>query len=356
MSAVLWQKLAVSGIVQGALPQASARSSWPVRVMLGIAGWIGAVCLLVFAGLAFEDIFKNAATALVVGVIVCAAATAMFRAAPENDFASQFGFALSLAGQGLIVFGIASGTDGKSVASVALLTCVVQAVLFWIVPSYLHRVWAAASAACAFALALSDLGLVGFAPGLLAAAFAWVALKEFDLARHGSLARAAQYGLALAVVVVAVLHGGVWFSWLIDRPKLPLGGLWGAWVGSVLTGIVVIWAVLRLLAREGLAMDSGQSRIAILGAVVIALFTVKAPGIGPVVAVLVLGFANGNRVLAGLGVLGTLVYLSHYYYSLELTLLEKSLLLACTGITLLGVRLVLHRYWPAVEAKEVLHA
>ena len=356
MSAALWQQLAASGIVQGEPPQASARSSWPVRVMLGIAGWIGALCLLVFAGLAFESIFKNAGTALIVGVLVCAAATALFRAAPENDFASQFGFAVSLAGQALIIFGIASGTDGKSVAAVASATCMVQALLFWLVPNYLHRVWAAATSACAFALALTDMGLVAFAPGLLTAAFAWVSLKEFEFAKHGSLGRAAIYGLGLAVVVGALLHSGVWFSWLIDQPKMPVGGIWGTWIGSALTGLIMIWAVSVLLAREGLARDSAQARIAIIGAVVIALLNLKAPGIGPVVAVLVLGFANGNRVLAGLGILGMLVYLSHYYYSLQITLLEKSMLLACTGIALLGVRLALHRYWPAAEAKGVLHA
>jgi hypothetical protein len=324
--------------------------------MLGIAGWIGALCLLIFAGLAFEVIFKNAGTALVVGVLACAAATAMFRSAPENEFASQFGFAVSLAGQALIVYGIASGTDGNSVAFVGLVTCIVQAVLFLVVPNYLHRIWCAAGGACAFALAFADMGLVAFAPGLLTAAFGWVALKEFDLARHGPLARAAAYGLALAVVVVAVLHSGVWFAWLIDQPKVPLGGLWGGWIGAALTAGVLLWAVFRLLAREGLAMDSGQARIAIIGAVVIALFTLKAPGIGPVIAVLVLGFANGNRVVCGLGVLGMLVYLSHYYYSLELTLLQKSLLLACTGVTLLGVGFALHRYWPIAEGKEAFDA
>jgi hypothetical protein len=313
MSAAVWQKLAASGLVQGELPQAPPRPSWPVRVMLGIAGWIGALCLLVFAGLAFEAIFKNAGMALVVGILACAAATAMFRAAPENDFASQFGFAVSLAGQALIVYGIASGTDGKSVASVGMTSSIVQAILFFLVPNYLHRIWTAATSACAFALALTDMGLVAFAPGLLTAAFGWVLLREFDLAKHSVLARAAGYGFALAVVVVAVLHSGVWFSWLIDQPKVPLGGPWGVWIGSALTGAVLVLAVLRLLAREGLAMDSGQSRIAIIGAVVIALFTLKAPGIGPVVAVLVLGYANGNRVLAGLGILGMLVYLSHYY-------------------------------------------
>jgi uncharacterized membrane protein len=64
----------------------------------------------------------------------------------------------------------------------------------------------------------------------------------------------------------------------------------------------------------------------------------------------VIGFANGNRILAGLGILALLGYLSHYYYSLQLTLLEKSGVLASTGIALLAAWLLVHRYWP--ESKE----
>jgi uncharacterized membrane protein len=59
----------------------------------------------------------------------------------------------------------------------------------------------------------------------------------------------------------------------------------------------------------------------------------------------VLGYANGNRVLAGLGILVLLGYLSYYYYSLETTLLIKSILLMAVGSLLLGVRLALHRWW-----------
>jgi uncharacterized membrane protein len=43
-------------------------------------------------------------------------------------------------------------------------------------------------------------------------------------------------------------------------------------------------------------------------------------------------------------------YLSHYYYSLQITLLEKSAVLVCTGIALLAARVALQRYWP--EQKE----
>lgn len=356
-AAQVWERLVAAGIAHGDVPQAAAaRSPWFVRAMLGVAGWFGALFLLLFVGFALEFLLKSAGASLVAGIVACAAATALFRAAPQNDFASQFGFAISLAGQALIVFGLASATDGKTLAAVGLMTWVVEAILFWLVPSYVHRVWTACIGACALALAFVDRGLVFFAPGIVTAGFAWVALKEFGLAKHGALARPAGYGLALAVIAVAVLHSGLWFTWIFDRPKPPVGGLWGAWIGAAFTGAVFVWTVVRLLAREGLPMESTQSRIALAGAAIVALATLKAPGIGPAAAVLLLGFANGNRVLAGLGVLGLLAYLSNYYYSLQWTLLEKSLLLACTGVTLLGVRLAVQRYWPGAETKEALHA
>ena len=46
----------------------------------------------------------------------------------------------------------------------------------------------------------------------------------------------------------------------------------------------------------------------------IALASLAAPGLAPAVAILVLGYANGNRVLTGLGILVLLGYLSYYYY------------------------------------------
>ncbi len=344
----LWERLLLAGLVQGAEPEAAAgRSPWFVRVMLGVAGWFGALFLLIFVGLGLSSIIKNAGAALVVGVAACGVASAIFRKLPENDFASQFAFAVSLAGQALIVLGIADSIGSKSVAVVGSVISVVQAVLFWVVPNYVHRIWAGASGACALAMALADMGLLAITPALVLVAFAWVWLKEFDFAEQGSLVRAGGYGLALAAVVIAVMHGERSIAWILDQRRTPVGGLIGMWIGAALTSAALIWAVVQLLARENVSRDSAQGKIAIIGAIILAVATLKAPGIGPAAAVLVIGFANGNRILAGLGILALLCYLSHYYYSLQLTLLEKSGVLASTGIALLAARLLLHRYWPA---------
>ena len=351
----LWGELAKAGLVQGLSPDATVRSPWFVRVMLGVAGWFGALFLLLFVGLGLSFIIKNAGAALVVGAIACAVAAALFRKLPEHDFAGQFAFAVSLAGQALIVFGIAD-TIGKSVGPVAFVMAGVQAALFWLLPNYVHRVWAAWTGVCALALALADGGFLAFTPALVLVAFAWVWLKEFDLAKHGTLVRAAGYGLALAAVVVAVNRGEFSITRILDHPGSPVGGLIGIWIGAALTGVALLWAVVQLLAREDVPLESAQGKIAFAGALILALATLKAPGIGPAAAVLVIGFANGNRILTGLGIIAMLGYLSHYYYSLQITLLEKSAVLAATGVALLAARLALLRYWPASKSEGMPHA
>ena len=92
------------------------------------------------------------------------------------------------------------------------------------------------------------------------------------------------------------------------------------------------------------------TRVLFAGTPEFALASLKAPGVGAATAILVLGYANGNRVLAGLGIATLIAYLSHYYYNLEATLLEKSILMMATGAALIAARFALHRGWPHKEA------
>lgn len=352
----LWAKLGAQGLVEGGLPARSeARAPWYVRVMLGIAGWIGALFLFSFVGAMFVFVMQNEFAAIAVGALVCAGAAFILRSEPKGDFAAQFGLAISLAGQALMGYGLAKWF-GTKVWSTALVMAAVQAVLFVLVPNFVHRVWAAWIGASLAAFALGDLRMQPFAPALVTAAFAWVWIREFDFAAKGAAARAGGYGLALASMQVTVMHGDLSTQWLFGRGAGPLGGEAGIWLGAILSAAVLLWAVVLLLRREQVALSSGPGAIALAGAVILGLASLKAPGIGPAAAILVVGHANGNRVLAGLGIFALLGYLSHYYYALHATLLQKSVILACTGIALLAARLAVQRWWPLSGTKEASHA
>src|SRR5262249_27067919 len=106
--AAIWDRLSKASLVEGTMPEAGeAASPWFIPVRIGFAGWLGALFLLGFVGAAFAFVFKSASAALFMGACACAAAIAIFRAAPKSDFMAQFGLAVSFAGQALILFGMA---------------------------------------------------------------------------------------------------------------------------------------------------------------------------------------------------------------------------------------------------------
>lgn len=355
----IWERLQQGGFVEGGLPaQGEARSPWFVRVMLGIAGWIGAWFLLGFVAVGLVAVVKSPTASWLVGAAACAAVAMLFRANRNGDFTSQFGLVVSLAGQALMVYGLTEWV-GRSFTSVALGVAAQQALLFVLLPNFVHRVWTAWTGVYAMSFALADLGLQAFAPAAVTAGFIFVWLREFEQPERGEMLRAGGYGLTLAAVQTAVMHGSLWYGWLASMGgRVHSDSVAQAWAGAVAAGAVLVVAVLLLLRREQVAVDSGPGKVALAAAAILALASIKAPGVGPAVAILVVGYANGNRVLAGLGIAALIGYLSHYYYALHATLLEKSILMGCAGVALLAARLALHRWWPVKEEarQEVDHA
>jgi len=349
---LLWSRLREAALVQGEVPPRDERASpWYVRLMLGIAGWIGAFFLLSFVGAGLAFVARSGAAQITIGALACAAATILFRTAAKSDFFTQFALAISLAGQVLMAMGLGELLHPweRSWQPVAALIAIQQAALFLLVPNYIHRVWTAWSASYAVLMALGE-AFIHFAPALAAAAFIALWLREFQHPRQASVVRAAGYGLAITTLQCAVLSG-----------SLAQALIWGAgfdasgarqpwwWVNGTAAGAVLLVGVIALLRREGLSLGSGPARSALAGALVIAAASIKAPGLAPATAILIVGYANGNRLLAGLGVVALLAYLSHYYYALQATLLEKSMLLAAAGAAVLVARFALQHWWPEAE-------
>jgi hypothetical protein len=353
----LWLRLKAAGLVADEPPPPGAAAApWFVRVMLGVTGWIGAVFLLIFVGVGLKFVVESAAASFVVGLAACAAAGVLFRTKPDSDFTTQFGLAVSLAGQGLVLFALVKELSAQT-SAIALSMSLFQAVLFIAVPNFVHRVWAAWTGAHAAVFALADWHLQAYAPGLLSIACAWVWLNEFQYAKHGTMLRTGGYGLVLALMGATGMAAWTTDAWLwhagSDRPP---DSQYHLWIGAGLGGIALLWAVWRLLIREAVEPASRAGGCILAAAGILALATLKAPSLAPATLILLLGYGNGNRVLSGLGVAALLGYLSFYYYSLEATLLHKSALMAATGLALLAARFMLKRWWPEPLQREDRHA
>ncbi|MBI1889927.1 MAG: DUF4401 domain-containing protein [Burkholderiales bacterium] len=348
----LWALLRGKALVEGDMPPAAVSSPWYVRVMLGIAGWIGALFLMGFVGAAFAFVMKSAAASLILGLITCAVACFIFRAARDNDFITQFGLAVSLAGQGMFMVGLINAFK-PDLFAVFFGVALFEALLAALVPNALHRVLTSAAAVAALSYALHRLGVVGLAPGVAAAGMAMVWLDERRWADKAW--RPVGYGIVLAMLHIEVTHS--FQAFLTHEFSRAPGWLahHGYLIGSGLTSAVFVWTVTRLLTRESIGLSSKTGVAAIVAAIVVGIVAFPAPGAVTALLILLLGFAASSRILMGLGIMALLGFVSHYYYQLQTTLLEKSAVLAAIGIALLVARLALHKAFLSEES-EAAHA
>jgi hypothetical protein len=347
----LWKRLSEAGLVSGDLPVAAeSQSPWPVRAMLGIAGWVGALFLLGFAGVAFAMLFRSAEAALPAGAICCLAAYGIFRATPRNDFFAQFGFAVSLAGQGLLMVGLAHLAGDRPDSVTFLLMAAVEAALALAIPNYIHRVFTTVAANFCLFIAAAITGVPALATVVAAIGVAVIWLNQIRMAERPSLWQPLGYGFAIALLHLdgSLMIGPEFWTMLLPRdapaPHFVL------WAGPVVAGLVFVYVVWQLRERAGVEPDSPGGIVTVAAAIVVALCGLAAPGISAAILVLALGFANGSRVLMGLGLLSFGGYLSHFYYQLSSTLLVKSMVLAATGTALLGLRWIIERFPRAEES------
>ncbi len=345
----LWQRLQSGGLVERDLPPAEKGDSlWYVRVMLGVAGWIGSLFLLGFVGAGFAFVMENAIAALVVGGLVSGGAYAIFKTRQDSDFFTQFGLAVGLAGQMMLIYGIFELFDHNE-SLVYGLIFVAEALLTFLMPNFIYRVLSSLAAALALTFALHSAGVYGLASGLLAAGFSLVWLQDVRWFRFSETCRPVGYGLAFSLLYYkAGIFWGHWIWW-----SRPAGPNWisqnALWLGKALILIVFFVVFFVLLKRMQIVVTSrsGLAALAATGIGISAAFAT--PGLGQALLILIIGFTVCNRVLIGIGLLASGAFLSNYYYLLQSTLLEKSLLLIGIGAVLLISRVLVRTWLPLSE-------
>ena len=110
----LWQDLAARGLVQGQPQAAQGRTPWAVRLLMGLAGWLGAVVFLAFLlGSVFVAARDNATAMALCGAAMIALAAVLYRRRAAATALEPFALAVSLSGQGLLVYGASQAYGGS---------------------------------------------------------------------------------------------------------------------------------------------------------------------------------------------------------------------------------------------------
>jgi len=351
MSLALWQRLSEAGLVEGEMPAAQPveRSPWYVRLMLGIAGWIASLFLMAAIGITFSGLFDEEVMLLSFGLIGCVSSYLLFRGRSDNDFVTQIGVAICMCGQLMVTFALFEIFNWRE-QQIFWFLALLGAVIALVMPNYLIRVQGAFMAAGSLIAASWDAGFGYTMQGVLLAVSICIAGRYWlglnSLLRTDQVWSPFGYGVVFALILSnTYLMAG--HHWWIDWVEPGLLASYSDYnIGLLVTLAVVLGLVFRLVRLYSVHIG-GSERLLILVALIILLgmiWLIPATALGWML--LMVGFAAASRTMVGVGIVTLLGFLSHYYYSLEFTLLYKSVLLVVTGLVLLTGRWFIGKWLP----------
>ena len=304
----LLQALHARGVVSDPAPVLPAEDAqerpWFVSLLLGAAGWVAGILVLVFVAMTFARGSGAGGNVLVVGIVLLAMAYGLFWAAGRAGFAafaSQTALSLSIAGQFAALFGVTELIDHnfsmKEVPTLAGIALVMQVALAALMPNRLHR-----SMSTWFAC------------------IAWAVMLHHSLPQRMALVTWIVTWLPLAGTLFVIARNEP--AW-IARGRARI-------VRPVAAGLIVALA-LGTLASEPWAWVIGPHGTPGSHAAWPLLSALAA------LAALAAAFALGSMGLAAICIAAAIGHMFHLYYSLEATLLAKAATLAVIGAACLAL-------------------
>jgi hypothetical protein len=304
---------------------------------MGFCGWLSALFVLSFFGLALFQIWDNQFALYATGLIFVSSAYFILKQS-ESEFITHLGLAISFAGQFFIAAGIFE-TVGNISSEVWAAITFMNCLLAYVMPSYLHRVMSAYFATITLALWLAEIGLASFYSGMLLLFVAFMWLSEYTFSSRVKHIQAVAYGATFGLLQfkksILFIGSGTWEyeSLAAIHP----------WLDEGLNLFVLYYILFELIKKRGLPTldtSNSSSSLKVVQTKILSLFvlllisfaTFFANGIALGFSVVLLGYSAQNKALFVMGIIACVVNLSSYYYLLKTTLLNKSFILCALGL------------------------
>ncbi|MBI3563536.1 MAG: DUF4401 domain-containing protein [Gammaproteobacteria bacterium] len=336
-------------------------SAWYIRGFIALGAWFASLFLLGFIALLgwliFHDSFER--SALLLFSIVCLVSATLVRRQHAQEFLVQCCLAVCLAGEALLAVGIALLSDhylhsyGSHTAETQILVSLIlsQALLVAVYPDNTLRFLAciAMIAEAVILFYIYDAAL--FIHGLilvLAMGFVHLVLSE---GRYYTTPFAKVYVPIHYAVLIGML-ATMLLSTVYVLPELPHTAIFPRpWLSTLALGGVLLYTVVRLTHGTTTPVRDTIKIVCLIGAAAFIGLSWKAPGLVLSLLVILLGFQSANRLITGIAIAFFSIFLTTFFYGIEVSLLHKSYTLLGSGALLL-----VGWYLLRVQQREAGHA
>lgn len=332
----LWESLNKELITTVDQSEKTVNNPWYIKLLLGFAGWIGASFLLSCLGITlFDLLYKRPAVAIIIGLAICLTSYILHNRKLKNIFLKQLVFASTLAGQGVVIYGLITLFD-SNYRFFYLILFIFSGVFYYFINSTGLKLLSSLTAAMCLSIIITSFNLYPLVPGLLLFSVYFLWKREFQFSFKPKLVQPLAYALTAITLITIFGEGYIWkeFSFGITK-SYRQESLY--YIGFSLNLLLIAFIYFNIFRK----MFKKRILIPLLLSLLVTALGIKVPGIIILIPILLLGFNHSNKIILFTGIVGILAYLSHYYYKMEITLLIKSVILMSTGAALLITRIIL---------------
>ena len=303
---------------------------WYISALMGFCGWLASLFILGFMGLALGVMIESGIASTIVGVALLAGAFVLQKQA-QSEFLSQFSLAISVAGQGLLAVAVFLHVEADMQVQWTILAAI-QISIALVMPNYINRFMSALFFVICFSIALHESAIASLFTPIMMLVVAYLWLHEFTLSSALRATRAVIYGLTIGLVVMKISFG--YFNFF-DGNEIAILGSVNVWLEEGLSIAILLFVLHQLHRRQGLKLIDKVNVSHLILLLVVCVLTFYANGLAMSLMLLLLAFAARNHFLLTIGVVSALFNLSAYYYWLDISLLDKSIVLMGVGIACL---------------------
>lgn len=327
---------AYSGFLQSKLLSSGseANAPWFIKVITILGAWFGS--LLFLGSLVIAQVLRSEESMITFGSIFILTGIILSYANKKNHLLDSISLSFSVLGQ--ILLGIGIGSMAGGLKPVCYVGIIVQTSIYLLAQSYTQKF----ISVILFPVCL--LGIIWNSPifeathlliGALSIASVLIWINEIPLQirlkKHSYFYVPTAYGLVLGLLLILVLS--------INNRFFEVN-ICHWYIASMISFMSLTFLLYKSLCQNlGLGRNVFWFTVGLIA--IILSPTAQTPGIITSLMVIVLGFERGNRALFTLGILFLAIYVISFYYSLQQTLLIKSIILMSTGVLFLGVYLAL---------------
>ncbi|MCU7808160.1 MAG: DUF4401 domain-containing protein [Candidatus Thiodiazotropha sp. (ex Semelilucina semeliformis)] len=335
------------------LENRSTPQPWYIRTMVGFGAWLASLLLIGFVT-SFTLMFDGGYIFIGAALIVCAI---LVRQRSDSDFMVQCALASSLAGQALVAYGFADIAGYEEFEIFLGFALVMSTVLFFLFPDRIHRVIMVLLATGSLTTLLYVWEMNALVP-LLGPALTGILIllhnrmPRLVTSRYGELLQPLMSGLMLSA------FGTLLLSTVYLLPELEADFLFypRPWISTILLGLLFIY--LGRLIWPVIADTENTKSLPLLYGMMIVIIACAwyAPGLLLGLIVTLLGAHSGRVTFTGAGIGFFVLFLTAFFYGIEVSLLTKSITLITTGIAILASRWIILKIIPTNETQGADHA